>query len=177
MVEVKKNSSTLATFVYDGDGNRVKGAITVEAITTNIGNPSLGSGQCYFEWVSSTNNMKKYYYAGATRVAMRTGSSTINYLLGDHLGSQAITTDANGSKISEVRYYPWGGDRYYAYTSSTTFRFTGQRTEFGLGLYYYGARWYDSLTGRFISADSIVPGAGNPQAYDRYAYVMNNPLR
>ena len=76
----------------------------------------------------------------------------MNYLLGDHLGSQAITTDANGSKISEVRYYPWGGDRYYAYTSSTTFRFTSetmqtlqasQRTEFGLGLYYYGARYYD----------------------------------
>ncbi|OGO32135.1 MAG: hypothetical protein A2136_03550 [Chloroflexi bacterium RBG_16_54_11] len=86
--------------------------------------------------VGSTSTMKKYYYAGATRVAMRTGSSTINYLLGDHLGSQAITADANGGKISEVRYYQWGEDRYYAYTSSTTHRFTGQRYETGIGLYF-----------------------------------------
>ncbi|MRS04609.1 RHS repeat-associated core domain-containing protein, partial [bacterium] len=45
-----------------------------------------------------------------------------------------------------------------------------------LGLYYYVARWYDPALGRFIQADSIVPGAGNPQAWDRYAYVQNNPI-
>jgi hypothetical protein len=31
--------------------------------------------------------------------------------------------------------------------------------------------------GRFVSADSIVPGAGNPQAFNRYSYVLGNPLR
>ena len=55
-----------ASFVYDGDGNRVQG-IVGGVTTTYIGNPSLPSGQCYFEWVSSTSNMKKYYYAGSTR--------------------------------------------------------------------------------------------------------------
>jgi len=44
-------------------------------------------------------------------------------------------------------------------------------------LYDYGARFYDPLLGRFISADTVVPGAGNPQALNRYAYVLNNPLR
>ncbi|MER3448194.1 MAG: hypothetical protein C4291_15860, partial [Candidatus Dadabacteria bacterium] len=38
-------------------------------------------------------------------------------------------------------------------------------------------RFYDPLLGRFLSADSIVPGAGNPQAFNRYSYVLNNPLR
>lgn len=33
------------------------------------------------------------------------------------------------------------------------------------------------LLGRFLSADTIVPGAGNPQTFNRYAYVNNNPLR
>ena len=46
-----------------------------------------------------------------------------------------------------------------------------------VGLYHYGARWYDSALGRFIQADSIVPGAGNPLAWDRYAYTLNNPVR
>jgi RHS repeat-associated protein len=44
-------------------------------------------------------------------------------------------------------------------------------------LYYYGARWYDPLLGRFIQADTIVPSAQGTQAFDRYAYVNNNPLR
>ena len=121
--------------------------------------------------------MVKYYYAGATRVAMQTGSGTINFLLGDHLGSTAITTTNTGTKSAEIRYYPWGTTRYTSGTTPTTYKFTGQRYECSIGLYYYGARWYDSSAGRFISADNIIPGAGNPQAYDRYAYALNNPLR
>ena len=129
----------------------------------------------YFEWTGSTNTMEKYYYAGSTRVAVRRGSDNLYWLLGDHLGSQAITADASGSKISEVRYYPWGEDRYFAYTSSTAYRFTGQWTEFGLGLMFYGARFYDPSLGRFISPDTLVPGG--VQGWDRYAYSSGNPVK
>jgi RHS repeat-associated protein len=44
-------------------------------------------------------------------------------------------------------------------------------------IYYYGARYYDPVLGRFISADSIVPDFSNPQSLNRYSYVLNNPLR
>jgi hypothetical protein len=81
-------------FVYDGDENRVKGTVGSNT-TTYIGN--------FFEWISSTSNMKKYYSAGSTRVAMRTGSRTPNFLLGDHplvprdrLNSNAITANSSG---------------------------------------------------------------------------------
>jgi len=76
-----------------------------------------------------------------------------------------------------VRYYPWGTERYNSGTTPTTYKFTGQRYESSIGLYFYNSRWYDSSLGRFIQADTIIPGAGNPQAYDRYAYTLNNPLR
>ena len=33
------------------------------------------------------------------------------------------------------------------------------------------------MLGRFISADTLVPGAGNPQAFNRYAYGLNNPVK
>jgi RHS repeat-associated protein len=47
-----------------------------------------------------------------------------------------------------------------------------------LWLHFYGARWYDSLLGRFIQADTIVPlESQGVQAWDRYAYVNNNPVR
>jgi RHS repeat-associated protein len=38
-------------------------------------------------------------------------------------------------------------------------------------------RWHDAVTGRFASADSIVPGAGNPQALNRYSYSLSNPIK
>ncbi len=47
----------------------------------------------------------------------------------------------------------------------------------GFGLLYYVARFYDPALGRFSQADSMVPGAGNPLAFDRYAYAFGNPLR
>jgi hypothetical protein len=42
---------------------------------------------------------------------------------------------------------------------------------------YYGARYYSPVIGRFVSADTIVPNAANPQAFNRFSYVRNNPLR
>ena len=42
---------------------------------------------------------------------------------------------------------------------------------------YYGARFYDGALGRFIQPDTIVPEPGDPQALNRYSYVLNNPLR
>jgi len=38
------------------------------------------------------------------------------------------------------------------------------------------ARFYDAALGRFLSADTVVPNPYNPPAWDRYAYVKNNPI-
>jgi RHS repeat-associated protein len=121
--------------------------------------------------------VKKYYYAGGVRVAENNGG-TLYFLLSDHLGSTAVTTDASGVRVTELRYYPYGdSERYNPGGQITTFRFTGQRWDPGTGLYFYNSRWYDPLIGRFIQADTIVPQPGNPQALNRYSYVLGNPLR
>jgi RHS repeat-associated protein len=57
----------------------------------------------------------------------------------------------------------------------TDYLFTGQKYEEQLGLYWYGSRWYDPTLGRFIQPDVIIPRPGNPQSWDRYAYVLNTP--
>jgi RHS repeat-associated protein len=66
--------------------------------------------------------------------------------------------------------YSWG-------TAPTAYRFTGQRLEESLGLYYYRARWYDPALGRFVQPDPIVPSPGDPQQLNRFAYARNNPLK
>jgi len=141
----------------------------------------------YYERKGS--QITKYYMAGAARVAMRKytipQSMTVEYMLGDHLGSTSITTDSNGAMVSEMRYKPWGELRYTwtdapANTSPayelTRYQYTGQYSyDVEFGLKYYGARFYDSAVGRFVSADTVIPGG--TQGYDRYAYSVNNPIR
>ena len=53
--------------------------------------------------------------------------------------------------------------------------FTGQRQDL-TGLYHYGAREYDPVTGRFIQPDPIVPSLYYSQDLNRYTYIRNNPL-
>ena len=78
---------------------------------------------------------------------------------------------------AEVRYAPFGTDRYAAGTTPTSYRFTGQRKDATIGLYFYNSRYYDPLLGRFIQSDTLVPNPSVPQSLNRYAYTLNNPLR
>ncbi|MBI5823366.1 MAG: RHS repeat-associated core domain-containing protein [Chloroflexi bacterium] len=193
LVEVKKGTDLIATFVYDGDGRRVK--------ATEY--PSTGSGQAvtttfvggHYELTNGT--VTKYYFAGTSRIAARKYTvpqvGVLTYFLSDHLGSTSMTTDSMGARVSEMRYKPWGEVRS-AWTNDTLnanpayaltrYTFTGQYSHMddpstpaseGFGLMHYGARMYDPALGRFTSADTIVPGG--VQGYDRYAYVNNNPIR
>ena len=110
---------------------------------------------------------------------------TVTWLLGDHLGSTSLSVSESGTTIAEAKYTPVspkgmlreGKQRNLAGDLPTDYGYTGQREESALGLMYYVARWYDSGIGHFVQADTVVPGAGNPAAYNRYAYVMYNPLR
>jgi len=98
----------------------------------------------------------------------------ITWLLSDHLGSTSVTVDATGNLLTSLKYTAFGEIR--SGDSLTDYQYTGQRNESEIGLYYYIARYYDPQLGRFISADTIIPEAGSSQAYDRYAYVNNNPI-
>jgi len=139
--------------------------------TTYIGN--------YYEWTDAGS--AQYYYSGSQPIAMRRsgygGDNGLFWVFGDHLGSTSVTANSGGGYFSEVRYKAWGETRFTSGNTPTTFRYTGQREQPELGLYFYNARWYDPALGRFIQADTIVPEPGNSQAWDRFAYTLNNPLR
>ena len=139
---------------------------------------------------------RSYYYLGGQRIAMRMrGASNswengVYYLHSDHLGSTSIVTTGEirypggplafpaGVVWSQQWYKPYGETRAaIGYPNPTDRRYTGQREEVELGLYDYGARFYDPLLGRFLSADTVVPAPQNSQALNRYSYCLGNPLR
>jgi RHS repeat-associated protein len=76
-----------------------------------------------------------------------------------------------------IKYFPFGGVRSASGTTPTDRRFTGQTQDASVGLYWYQSRFYDARIGRFIQPDSVVPDLNHPQSVNRYAYVLNNPLR
>jgi RHS repeat-associated protein len=131
-----------------------------------------------------------YYYAGGRPIAMREmppndNTGTLYYLHSDHLGSTSVTTCGSGScgtagtVVAQQWYYPFGSVRGSVGTLPTQRTFTGQYShDASLGsLMHFNARYMSPLIGRFLSADSIVPEPGNPQAFNRFSYVINNPLR
>ncbi len=159
---------TSASFVYDGDGRRVKS--TINGVTTYF----VGA---HYEITGS--QVTKYYFAGSQRIAMQTytvpQNPTLRYLLTDHLGSTSLVTDPSGGLLSRQLYKAWGETRYTNGVLPTKYTYTGQYSYTSdFGLHFYNARWYDSLTGRFAQADTIVPAG--VQGLDRYAYVNNSPI-
>jgi len=94
---------------------------------------------------------------------------------GDHLGSTTVMTNVAGAVLSRVVYKPYGSS-LEEQGDTPEFGFTGQRFEAALGVYDYGARFYDPELARFLSADALVPEPGDPQSHNRYAYVRNNPI-
>ncbi|KAB8144383.1 RHS repeat-associated core domain-containing protein [Chloroflexia bacterium SDU3-3] len=68
----------------------------------------------------------------------------------------SVTTDANGALLHKQEFDPWGNVRA-GDVPETTLDYTGQRRD-TTGLLYYNARYYDPVSGHFLSADTVVPG-------------------
>ncbi len=88
-----------------------------------------------------------------------------------------MTANEDGTWNSEIRYTAFGEVRWKDGVTPTDYRYTGQLEQAEVGLYYYVARFYDPEIAHFVQADTVVPEPGNAAAWDRFAYVRNNPIR
>jgi RHS repeat-associated protein len=124
-------------------------------------------------------------------VAQYTGgpSGATQFVHADHLGSTRLVTNLSGSVIECDDYLPYGELLSYGgsvpcnNTQSTTHKFTSKERDVESNLDYFGARYYTSTLGRFVTSDwaltpEAVPYADytDPQTLNLYGYVRNNPL-
>lgn len=151
-------------FIYDGTGTRVQKS-------------TPGAATHYVDKLYECTNgfCDKHIYAGETRIAIKTATQTY-YLHGDHQGSTVLVTDKDGYSKESVAYYPFGETRSDVSSVYLNYLYTGQEQDRETELYNYDARIYSPDLGRFMTPDSYVPDPENPQSFNRYAYVQNNPI-
>lgn len=118
----------------------------------------------------------------------------VNYYLADHLGTTQMELSKAGWPVWQGWFTPFGQEiqnggeqtvvgQVTPDGTNNRFKFTGKERDTESGLDYFGARYYASTMGRFLSPDwaakaTPVPYAklDNPQSLNLYAYVLNNPL-
>ncbi len=174
-------STAGVTYTYDGDGRRVKKTASGSVYklywydtSRNVLDETDGSGS------TSNSSFNEYVFFGGKRIAKR-NSSTVDYYFDDHLGTARVIANSTGTVLDDTDFYPYGGERDVTSPSSgNNYKFTGKERDAESGLDNFGARYNSSQYGRFMTPDPIgifVADASNPQTWNQYSYVLNNPLK
>lgn len=122
------------------------------------------------------NWKEDYIYAGSTLVAAEVDApEKTRHFFTDHLGTSRLITGSGGTQIAQHTYYPFGGEASSSTQENEKFKFTSHERDAG-SLDYMHARYYAPKWGRFLSVDPGGFGPRKPQSWNRYEYVMNNPI-
>ncbi len=111
--------------------------------------------------------------------ALASAQDVVVYYHTDAIGSVRAVTDDTGAVIARYDYLPFG-ERWDPQPSPDVRQFAGKERDAETGLDYFGARYLRPQSGRFISVDPVMDVAqatSEPQLWNRYAYVTNNPFR
>jgi RHS repeat-associated protein len=123
----------------------------------------------YLPSVRVENGRLRKYYEGFAERSAEDGK--LRFYHPDHLGSATLMTDPEGTAIHRSAFLPYGQEIAGSGGPFTPKKRFNSKEKESSGLYDYGARLYDPVTGRFISADTHLDGL------NRYAYTGNNPLK
>jgi RHS repeat-associated protein len=180
------NNST-TTYGYDTTGARVLQTSTTSTsyypskyfsvASTTIGGASYATSTNYI-WLGDTllGTIDQKLYNGTA-----TGTAITRYVHPDHLGSIDVVTDASGTVVQLLDYYPYGATRVSTSTYPTNEKrqYINQFMDAQTGLDYLNARYYDAARGQFLSQDPVFLALGTPQSealsQQRTAYLLSDP--
>ncbi|MGR3278198.1 putative Ig domain-containing protein [Acaryochloris marina NIES-2412] len=169
-------------YLYDGEGRRIGetgGATELRYLIA----PSMGAGLDVQDLIvdEQGNLLSNHVYVGATPLLRLDAEGNPIYYLTDAMGSVVELADNAGQTVAEYDYDGFGNVRTstgidpLADVLGGDYRFQSQWLESETGLHYFRARDYDSQTGRFISRDPVDIIALEPESFNPYQFVYNNP--
>lgn len=174
---------TLEAVASDSDGTIAKveffqgstliGATTTAPYAVSWNNAGPGT---HVLTVKVTDNLGAT--TSATVNVTVTSNETITYLHNDFAGNPLAATDINGAIVWKENYRPYG-ERLSKQPAADGNRqwFHGKSVDSDTGLSYFGARYYDTMIGRFVGIDPVGFDPSNTQSFNRYAYANNNPYK
>lgn len=165
--------------IYGPDESRIQRIDDTNRMTTYVGSQ--------FEKIVDGANTTLNYYVGDYAVySVVNGAESWSYLHRDHIGSLVATSNQDPSAAADIQWQafaPWGAALVDSWNGSekteldpTERGFTDHEHLIEVGLIHMNGRVYDPLIGRFVSPDPLIQAPTNSQSYNRYSYVMNNPL-
>ena len=175
---LKSMNGTVVTLQYDGDGNRV--AKTVAGVTTRYLvddlNPT-GYVQVVEEIVGSA--VQRTYTYGLERISQNqlVNSSWTPSFYGYDGGDNVRTlTDATGTVTDTSDYDAWGNAVSTTGSTPNAYLYRGEQYDADLGLYYLRARYFNPVTGRFLSTDPADGIPTDPATLHKYLYASDDPI-
>jgi len=207
--ETKDNTYTVQ-YRYGADGQRALKFNVTSGRSTVYFNKMWQASDSRADWLQS-----KHIYLNEDRIATKYNSegnpnteaekTRVYFYHSDHLGSAQVVTNYEGKIHERLEYTPYGElwidwKSETALEDKTPFRFTGKEMDAETGLYYYGARYLDPKTSRWLSGDPAMgeyfpsapvndetrkrnqnlPGQGgvfNHVNLHAYHYAGNNPVK
>jgi RHS repeat-associated protein len=175
---LKSMNGGAVALVYDGDGHRV--AKTVNGVTTRYLVDDLNpTGYAQVVEEVAGGAVQREYAYGLQRISQSqfiSNTWTTSYYSYDGLGSVRQLTNAAGAVTDSYEYDAFGNSFTVSGTTPNNYIYRGEQYDSDLGLYYLRARYYNPVTGRFLSRD---PYEGEPQipaTLHKYLYVGGNPV-
>jgi len=181
------SSQGSSEFDYSPSRKRFKHYQTNNSSNTNKTTYYVGGS---FEKVvnsSGVTEYKHYLRNGDQTIAIHTrrsnGSTETDYLLRDFQGSTIAVANSSAQIKGQTDFDAFGARRPILGQSvidsiigSFPRGYTGHEHLDNLGLIHMNGRVYDPKLGRFLSADPFIQFPNNLQSYNRYSYVLNNPM-
>lgn len=163
------------SYSYDGSGRRVS--------KSNGKLYWYGSGgEILAETDASGNTLNEYIFFGGKRIAILPSGGSAQYYIEDLLGSSRAMTQNNGTPCYDADFDPYGGEHAYVNSCAQNYKFEGKERDTETGNDDFGARYYTSRFGRWLSSDwSSVPvpvpyaNLTNPQTLNLYSMVADDP--
>jgi len=168
LVKTTKGATLLGAYTYNADGYRIR---------------QLGSDRGDVEYIydekavieerNGTGLLAHYRYAN--KLYSLFDGTTNQYYHQDALGSTTDLTDDSGTTKASYFINPWGMIVDSIGNSVNRKVFTGKEIDKNTGLIYFGARYYDPDTARFITEDTYLGKTDEPPSLNKYLYAYSNP--